>query len=156
MSAAAAIDSSSDAPHLAVSTGEIVSPRPSAAASVPNALVLPAHPTTPAAGSSEAALEAAAGINLRKLSPSDLTFGKQLGEGAFAKVVACSLRSDPSSAFACKIVDKAFVQKMVSGDAGTAVLLRFGACAAASAFCGSLFAPSSALLCAVRAKFTPC
>jgi hypothetical protein len=106
--------SSSALPHSAANYASrtpsgTVAPSPSPG---PGPLQLPAHPTTPSVGSAEAELEAAAGINLSKLSPKDLIFGKLLGEGSFAKVVECALRSDPSRKYACKIVDKHFVQKM--------------------------------------------
>ena len=82
-----------------------------AAASSRGALALPAHPTTPSPHSSDSALEAAAGINSQKLSPADFIFGRCLGEGSFAKVVLATRRST-GERYACKMVDKNFVQKM--------------------------------------------
>jgi len=148
MSAAAAVDSAGGCssrsgsgsnavggdgvPHHAVSfaastpSGAVPpSPASSNGASA-SPLQLPPHPTTPSSGSGDAALEAAAGINRTKLTPADVLFGRTLGEGSFAKVVAATLRADASSAsasssgdaqakpqqYAVKIVDKAFVTKM--------------------------------------------
>jgi hypothetical protein len=105
---AAAASSSSSAAAAGSTAAAALPPLASSSSSL--------SPSSSTTGSVHSSSPPRASINAQKLGPSDFTFGAELGEGAFAKVVSC-VRCTGDAAqrgrrYACKIVDKAFIQRM--------------------------------------------